>query len=499
MKKSLLTVIICVLAMFGTLKAQDTEVVIDGTVGSYSESMSRFAPIFSTVQYSISQQYYTADEIGMEEGSIKSLSFKTDMMWYEENPRWIEVYMVNTDNSTFNGLSMEQVKSEDLVFSGNVKFAPSSWVAIEFDKAFNYAGGNVLVCVNDLSGQALCPYDSWFTSFVVPEEDGTRCIWSSDEFMPFDPTAGVVEAKEKVAAVSFVKFAFGEVGDEPEQPGDEPEDDATAVVVDGTVGSYSESMNRFAPIFVVSQYSISQQYYTAEEIGMEGGFVKSLSFKTDMWYEENPRWIEVYMVNTENSTFNGLNMEQVKSEDLVFSGNVKFTANSWVTIDFDKYFKYAGGNVLVCVNDLSGQMCYYDSYFTSFVVPAEDGTRCVWSSDEFMPFDPTAKAIEAKDKVAAVPFAKFAFTDEDAIEEMTTSSFNVYPNPANDRLYIETQTLTQTLTVEIYDIYGRIQNLSNSATQQLSNSIDVANLKSGVYFVKVVTENGEAVQRFIKK
>ena len=30
-------------------------------------------------------------------------------------------------------------------------------------------------------------------------------------------------------------------------------------------------------------------------------------------------------------------------------------------------------------------------------------------------------------------------------------------------------------------------------------SIDVADLNSGVYFVKVVTENGEAVQRFIKK
>jgi hypothetical protein len=38
-----------------------------------------------------------------------------------------------------------------------------------------------------------------------------------------------------------------------------------------------------------------------------------------------------------------------------------------------------------------------------------------------------------------------------------------------------------------------------SATQQLSNSIDVSDLNSGVYFVKVVTENGEVVKRFIKK
>ena len=57
MKKLLLSAIVCVLAMFGTLKAQNTEVVIDGTVGSYSESMNRFAPIFVAAQYSISHKY----------------------------------------------------------------------------------------------------------------------------------------------------------------------------------------------------------------------------------------------------------------------------------------------------------------------------------------------------------------------------------------------------------------------------------------------------------
>ena len=86
----------------------------------------------------------------------------------------------------------------------------------------------------------------------------------------------------------------------------------------------------------------------------------------------------------------------------------------------------------------------------------------------------------------------------EGVEEISTS-FNIYPNPVNDKIYIETLTQTQTLTVEIYDIYGRNQNLSNLATQQLSNSIDVTNLNSGVYFVKVVTENGESVKRFIKK
>ena len=490
MKKLLLIAIVCVLGLFGTLRAQNTEVVIDGTVGAYAANMNRFAPVFVAVQYSVSQQYYTAEEIGVEEGAIRSLSFKTDMMWFEDNARRLEIYMVNTDNATFNGLNMEQVSAEDLVFSGNVTFTASSWVTIELDKAFNYTGGNVLVCVNDLSG-SMCYYDSYFEGFVFPAEEGVRCVWSSAEEMFFDPTASAITAKETANVVPTVKFTFGEAG-EPEQPGDEIEEDEV-IVIDGTVGAYAANMNRFAPVFVAVQYSISQQYYTAEEIGIKEGVFSRLAFKTDMWYEENPRRLEIYMVNTDNASFNGLSMEQVSGNDLVYSGNVKFTPNSWVTIKLDKVFNYTGGNVLVCVNDLSGSMCYYDSYFEGFVVPAEEGVRCVWNSAEEMPFDPTAGVVTAKETANVVPFVKFSFVEGDAIEEMTTS-LSIYPNPVNDRLYIEIETEVE--EVVVYDVYGRQQSTVNG---QQTLSIDVANLNSGIYFVKVVTTEGEVVKRFIKK
>ena len=89
--------------------------------------------------------------------------------------------------------------------------------------------------------------------------------------------------------------------------------------------------------------------------------------------------------------------------------------------------------------------------------------------------------------------------DPDSIEELT-SAVNIYPNPVNDILYIETQTLTMTqtmtLTVEIYDAFGRQWSTVNG---QQSLSIDVSNLNSGVYFVKINTANGNIVNKFIKK
>ena len=84
--------------------------------------------------------------------------------------------------------------------------------------------------------------------------------------------------------------------------------------------------------------------------------------------------------------------------------------------------------------------------------------------------------------------------EDDAIEEMN-ASFNVYPNPVNDKLVIETEEIVK--EVVVYDVYGRQQD--NKTTRQQGNlSVDVTNLNSGVYFVKVVTENGETVKRILK-
>ena len=86
--------------------------------------------------------------------------------------------------------------------------------------------------------------------------------------------------------------------------------------------------------------------------------------------------------------------------------------------------------------------------------------------------------------------------EDDAIEEMNVS-FNVYPNPVNDKLVIETEATIESVT--IYTVTGVMVGQQTTVNGQQTLSIDVTNLNGGVYFVKVVTENGEAVQRFIKK
>ena len=92
-------------------------------------------------------------------------------------------------------------------------------------------------------------------------------------------------------------------------------------------------------------------------------------------------------------------------------------------------------------------------------------------------------------------FLEYEINCGESIADIDNSSINLHPNPVNDRLYIETDIEVE--EVVVYDVYGRCQELSAVSCQP--SVIDVSGLNSGVYFVKVVTENGEAVQCFIKK
>ena len=87
-------------------------------------------------------------------------------------------------------------------------------------------------------------------------------------------------------------------------------------------------------------------------------------------------------------------------------------------------------------------------------------------------------------------------TNTTAIVE-NSISLNIYPNPANDRLYIEAE--DEINDVVIYTITGVIVGQQTTDNRQQSLSIDLSGLNAGIYFVKINTNQGEIVKRFIKR
>lgn len=72
------------------------------------------------------------------------------------------------------------------------------------------------------------------------------------------------------------------------------------------------------------------------------------------------------------------------------------------------------------------------------------------------------------------------------IENVGNVSMSVYPNPASDMLTVSAEGLNK---VEVLDITGRV--VATSTT----NTVDLKSLSNGSYIVRVVTNEGTAIER----
>ena len=118
-----------------------------------------------------------------------------------------------------------------------------------------------------------------------------------------------------------------------------------------TIGS-GTTTNVWLPSHSYYKYSLTQQIYTADEIG-GAGTINSIAFYNGG--SEKTRTYDIYLVNTEKSSFSSSSdWVSVSSNDLVFSGSVTMIANGWTTISFTSTFDYVGDNLAVVVNDKTG-------------------------------------------------------------------------------------------------------------------------------------------------
>ncbi|MBR9918148.1 T9SS type A sorting domain-containing protein, partial [bacterium] len=76
-------------------------------------------------------------------------------------------------------------------------------------------------------------------------------------------------------------------------------------------------------------------------------------------------------------------------------------------------------------------------------------------------------------------------------EERAKPSLSIYPNPSRNLININSD--SEINEVFILDLKGSIVQTHNS------NRFNVSDLTPGVYFIKIITENGVATSKFIKK
>ena len=83
------------------------------------------------------------------------------------------------------------------------------------------------------------------------------------------------------------------------------------------------------------------------------------------------------------------------------------------------------------------------------------------------------------------------------ISNNSNSDILIYPNPSNN--YLQIKSSTQINNIQVYDIYGKkITNFTISDTDKINKNLNVSDLIKGVYFIKIQTDKGNLISKFVK-
>ena len=138
------------------------------------------------------------------------------------------------------------------------------------------------------------------------------------------------------------------------------------------------------PVNMYYHYSLTQQIYTAEEIGM-AGTINSIAFEYTHTASFNMNGVKVYMMNVDKETFETTtDMVSLADAELVWEGTFAATEAGWVTLDLDTPFAYDGqSNLLVCCYDPTSG--YPGSSFKFRTTATTDYLALAYYSDSYTP------------------------------------------------------------------------------------------------------------------
>ena len=382
------------------LVANFTEGVMIGSGSSTNENL----PSYTYYNYSLSEQIYTPAELG-NAGIITSIAFYNDGA---EKTRNMDFYMKTTTKSSFSSnTDWIAVSAGDKVFSGSVTLVSGEWTTITFSAPFVYDGtSNVVLVVDDNSGtytsspnmacrvfdttgnQAIYYYDDSqnFNPLSPPTTAGTHNSVLSQKNQLIVSKAAIPEGSVNIAASINPAQAGTVSGSGEYQFGQActvtvtPAADYTFIgwtengVVVSTDLSYSftavtdrnlvadfiqateigqgTTNNNYLPTYNYYKYSMTEQIYTADEMG-EAGNITSIAFYNEG--AEKTRTLDLYLKATSKSSFSSkTDWVAVAASDKVFSGDVTLVANDWTFITFTTPFEYDGSsNVVLVVDDNS--------------------------------------------------------------------------------------------------------------------------------------------------
>ena len=76
-------------------------------------------------------------------------------------------------------------------------------------------------------------------------------------------------------------------------------------------------------------------------------------------------------------------------------------------------------------------------------------------------------------------------------DDFLSKSVSVYPNPASERVFVNTDADSNLIQLSLYGLLGQLLRTAKE------NSISVSELPKGVYFLQIMTDKGEVTKKIV--
>lgn len=342
-----------------------------------STNTSPFFPISLFYNYSVSQQIYTAEQIGAA-GTITSIAFDVVQLTPFQT-EGMQVYMrhIKENNIPLGNIPFPITEGAK-VYDGTFAASEKGWMTITLDTPFQYNGiDNLLVCFFDPTEGQVSSH-TYETSFRVTYTTEFTGLFSYSN-SPFSISDIGSAHFQSYQLYNNIRLNFEDETPIPE-----------TVIVGDPNSDYS---TKFYPTNMTYRYSLVQQLYTAEEIGTAGK-IKSIAFD---YINDQPfvkEGMQVYIKHTGKYKFIGTaGVIPISAADKVFEGKFEATGPGWASITLDTPFDYNGiDNLMVCFVD-PGNSRYYDSY--QFKHTKSSYLACITYTNRDTPIDISASSIES--------------------------------------------------------------------------------------------------------
>ena len=406
-------------------------------IGDGGDATSDYLPSYSLYKNTLSEQIYTAEELG-DEGVITSIAFYNGGT---VKTRHYDFYMKATSKCSFSGnRDWESISASDKVFSGEVTMVANDWTFITLNPPFFYDGVSNVVLVSDdhttstssglkcrvfdAPSQAIrafsesTDYDPMNTSTyygtIMNVKNQIRIIKSAPSTEPVNivvsanPAQGGTvtgggeytfgESCTVTATANTGYYFIGWIEDDEVISYDSEisfvalnDRELVATFIQATEIGTGETTNNYLPSYSYYNYVMTQQIYTPEEIGT-AGTISCIAFYNEG--AERTRTYDLYLATTEKSSFSdNADWITMTESDKVFSGSVTMAANAWTFVVFDALYEYDGtSNLVLVADDNSGR--YDSSPYLSCSVYNTSTNQAIYAYSSVTNFNPLSPPTE---------------------------------------------------------------------------------------------------------